>query len=70
MPKVGSGAILESTSTHLPPDESLFDLEDVILGSIDVIPLKGSIMFNVPANGIIKESFEVLKRLNRKNLKF
>jgi len=46
--KIGPGTILEDNPAHLPPDESRFDLCDVIAGPIDVNPLKGLSKFDVP----------------------
>ena len=45
-PKVGSGNILEDTTSHLPPDEIHFPLCDVIAGPLHVFP-KGSTRLEV-----------------------
>ena len=59
--KVGSGTILEDTPAHLPLDESCFSLRDVIAGPLDVIPLKGSIKFNVSKYEEVANAFEILR---------
>ena len=41
-PKVGSGTVLEDTPAHLPPDESYFNLSDVIAGPLEVITIINS----------------------------
>ena len=67
-PKIGSGTILEDTPAHLPPDESSFNLTDVIAGPLEVNPLKGSSKFDVPKYNQVKENFSILKNKDRKNL--
>ena len=52
-PKVGSGTILEDTPSHLPADESMFDLHDVIAGPIDVNPLTLSARYSFYNNFFI-----------------
>ena len=66
--KVGSGTIVEDTPSHLPPDETEFMLHDVLAGPIDVIPLKGSVKFDVPAYQQIVSAFEHLKKIDREKL--
>ena len=67
-PKVGSGTIFEDTPTHLPPDEPLFELQDILAGPFDVIPLKGSVKFDVPMYSEIAAKFEIMRKLDRKSL--
>ena len=67
-PQVGSDTILEDTPTHLPPDEHLFELQDILAGPLDVIPLKGSVKFDVPMYSEIAAKFEIMCRLDRKSL--
>ena len=67
-PKVGSGNVLNDTPAYLPPDESHFSLCDVVAGLLDVIPLKGSIKFNVPKYQEVAIAFVLLRKLDRQSL--
>ena len=52
-PKIGSGNILEETPKHLPHDQDMFNLSDVIYGSIEAIQY-GSDKFNIPKYDYVK----------------
>lgn len=64
-PKFGSGTVLEDTPSHLPPDESTFELTDVICGPLEVNPLRGASKFNVPAYEKVKQIFDIVKNKDR-----
>ena len=65
-PKVGSGTILEDCLKHLP-NESLFDIHNIIDGPLEVIP-KGSIHFDVKYYNEIKDFFNLVKDVNRNDI--
>ena len=65
-PKVGSGTILEDCPKHLP-DESLFDIHNIIDVPLEVIP-KGSIHFDVKYYNEIKDLFNLGKDINRNDI--
>ena len=35
-PKIGSGKIFEETPKHLPPDQDMFNLSDVIMVQVEL----------------------------------
>ena len=59
-PKIGSGTIVENTPESLP-DIGLFDLHDVIMGPLEVIPVKGN-KFNVPLYSTLVDHFHIIKK--------
>ena len=61
--KIGSGTILEDTPAHCP-DISLFGLENVIYGPLDVIPVRGN-KFNVPDYPLVLKHFDSVKNIDR-----
>ena len=61
-PKTGSGTVVDDTPEHLP-DIGLFELHDVILGPLEVVPLKGN-KFNVPQYAELEEHIIMSKNLN------
>ena len=65
-PKVGSGTILEDCPKHLP-DESLFDIHNIIDVPLEVIP-KGSIHFNVKYYNEIKDLSNLVKDISRNDI--
>ena len=62
-PKVGLGTTLEDTPAHLP-DISIFKLEDVIAGPLQVTPLK-RLKFEVPAYQSLVAHFKAVEKLDR-----
>ena len=65
-PKSGSSTYLEDSPDHLP-DIGLFKLYDVILGPLEVIPLKGKKM-DVPGYPQFVEHYNSVKSLARESL--
>ena len=63
-PKIGPGNILEETPKHLPPDQDMFNLSDVIYGPIEAI-LYGSEKFKIPKYDCVKNLFDQVKTINR-----
>ena len=53
-PKIGPGNILEETPKHLPPDQDMFNLSDVIYGPIEAIPYSSE-KFKIPKYDCVKE---------------
>ena len=62
-PKIGSGNILEETPKHLPTDQDMFNLSDVIYVPIEAIPY-GSDKFKIPKyDYVVKNLFDQVKTI-------
>ena len=66
-PKVGLRTIMEDTPDHLP-DVDLFNIEDVIDGPLEVLPLQGK-KWDVPKYERIAAHFQVVSEMDRTELK-
>lgn len=67
--KSGFGTRLQATPEHLPPDDTHFKLEDLIAGTLDVIPVgRSSTDFEVPKCNNLKNHFDADKNMDRKQL--
>lgn len=67
--KSGFGTRLQATPEHLPPDDTHFKLEDFIAGPLDVIPVgRSSTDFEVPKYNNLKNHFDAVKNMDRKQL--
>ena len=61
---------LQATPEHLPPTDAHFELEDTIVGPLEVIPVgRRSMLFEVPEYNELKNLFEVVNKIDRKQLK-
>ena len=68
-PHVGTGTILKSIPDHLPRDQFIFPIQDIIVGPLLVEPLKGvPPKWNIPNYDLLKSQFEVYARMNREEL--
>ena len=65
-PNVGLGMVREDTPGHLPPDQGMFNPQDLIYGSLDATPHVTK--FDVPCNRDAKDTFEIVKNVTRKKL--
>ena len=63
---MGGDLILEDCPKHLP-DESLFDIYNIIDGPLEVIP-KGSFHFDVKCYNDIKDLFNLVKDVDRNDI--
>ena len=66
-PKFRSGTILESNPKNLGNDDFVCPIEDIIAGSLDVEPLKGSSKYDVHGYSNVVNFFNSVKDDNRKN---
>ena len=65
-PRVGSETILEDTPAHLA-DLSVFSIQDIICGPLNVMPLKGA-KFDVPDLNDLVEHYKLVAKLNRQEI--
>ena len=69
-PIAGSGTRLQATPEHLLPTDSHFKLEDIIACPLEVIPVdRSSVLCEVPEYNELKNLFEVVNKIDRKQLK-
>ena len=69
-PIAGSETRLQVTPEHLPPTDVHFKLEDIIAGPLEVISVCGSsVLYEVPKYNELKNLFEVVNKIDRKQLK-
>ena len=69
-PIAGSETRLQATPEHLPPTDAHFKLEDIIAGPLEVIPVgRSSMLYEVPEYNELKNLFEVVNKIDRKQLK-
>jgi len=68
-PKTDSGIILEDTPKHLPPDEGMFSVSQIIAGPLKVIP-KGPTSFMIPEYENILAKYRLLDKEKEKYLKY
>jgi len=66
-PKVGSGTIMEESPDHLP-DESEFQIEDIIDGPIKTVPLRNK-KWDIPEYDSILTHFKDVLEIDRLALK-
>ena len=64
-PNIGTSTVLESPPEHLP-DIGRFKSEDILAGTIDVLPLKRR-KWNVPWYHELKVLFEISQNIDRKS---
>ena len=69
-PIAGSETRLQATPERLPPTDAHFKLEDIIAGPLEVITVGGSsVLYEVPKYNELKNLFEVVNKIDRKQLK-
>ena len=65
----GTGMRMEATPPHLPPDEFMCPLHDIIYGPLEVNPIgRGSRFFDVPNYQKVVEQFNAVKNMDRNKL--
>ena len=69
-PMAGSETRLQATPEHLPPTDAHFKPEDIIAGPLERIPVgRSSVLYEVPEYNDLKNLFEVVNKIDRKQLK-
>ena len=69
-PIAGSETELQAILKHLPPTDAHFKLEDITAGLLEVIPVgRSSMLYEVPEYSELKNLFEVVNKIDRKQFK-